>query len=224
MYMISRKHDRLDGIWKRDLYTRDIEYIINNNIYEYDMKDAGFNLSKYYNLLDTNTLTYLESLGKRERTIRIGVLMGNDRVFSKKLTLAFGQMRRIFMLRNNLKPSDILSIKKDAIYVVNNICEDLEFGNMKFVMKNKYTSFHKFNYYELYFRNKYNQLDVKGIDDDKVQPHMDYFMKFLKDIFRSLENTDNSRVINKISQFASDYKSLSLNIEYYRNEIFTQIF
>ena len=62
-------------LYERDLYTdKDIDFIINKRIIEYDIKSAGFNLSKYYNLLPNDILGKIEVMSRHERHIEIGKL------------------------------------------------------------------------------------------------------------------------------------------------------
>mgnify|MGYP001388216780 CR=1 FL=1 len=204
------------SIYKNDIWTRDIDYIINANIYEYDMKNAGFNLIKYYELLDKKTIDNLESLPKNIRNIQIGLLMKENKDFNNKLTQSFRKMRKTFLFSNQVKEHQILSIKKDAIYLVNKACENTKFKNVEFVLKNRYTSFHKFSNIEFYYRNKGQVLDVKGIKDDKLEPHKDYMCKFLKDIFNLLETSSNERIVSKLKHFSKFYKSRKLEYQYYR--------
>jgi hypothetical protein len=203
-------------LWKRDLYLQDIEYIIGANIYEYDMKNAGYNLSIQYELLDENILDYLGTLTKEERTIRIGLLMRDQPVFRKSLTQAFSKMRKRFFIDNEVASHHILSIKKDAVFLINKTCDKTKFGQVEFVVKNRYSSFHRFDNLEFYYRNRGKQLDVKGIRDENLHFHEDYMLAFLKDIFQLLETSDNHRVVTRIKKFASMYKNRELSNGFYR--------
>jgi len=120
-------------LWKRDLYVQDIDYIINSNIYEYDIKRAGFNLIQYYELLDDKTIEYLASLQKDEQTRRIGLLRRDDVQLNKELSKAFENMRKKFFIDNKIKDHQVLSIKKDAIFIINKVCEKCSYRNIEFI-------------------------------------------------------------------------------------------
>jgi hypothetical protein len=180
------------------------------------MKTAGLNLIKYYELLDEQTIEYLESLPKKIQTITIGDMSRKDRELNRNLAESFSKMRKKFFIANDIKEHQILAIKKDAIFLVNRICEKTSFKNVEFAMKNRYTSFHKFANIEFFYRNSGRILDVKGIKDEKLPPHEDYMCKFLKDVFNLLETSSNERVISKIKQFTKFYKSRELEHQYYR--------
>ena len=61
----------------------------------------------------------------------------------------------------------ILSIKNDAVFIINKKLINIEFGLIKFVEKNIYTSFYKINGIEYYYYysnfTKEEYLDIKGI-------------------------------------------------------------
>ena len=55
-------------LYECDLYINDNNpYLFNADIFEYDMKDAGFSLIKEFNLLDKSTI---EKLSKQDKDIR----------------------------------------------------------------------------------------------------------------------------------------------------------
>jgi hypothetical protein len=203
-------------LYKRDLWTQNIDYIINANIYEYDMKGAGLNLIKYYELLDEQTIKYLEELPKYIQNVTIGDMRKADKELNRNLGEAFIKMRKKFFIANDIKEHQILAIKKDAIFLVNKACDKTSFRNVEFVMKHKYTSFHKFSNIEFFYRNSGRVLDIKGINDLKIPPHDEYMCKFLKDIFNLLETSSNDRIISKLKQFSKFYKNKELEHQFYR--------
>lgn len=194
----------------------DIDYIISKKITEYDMKEAGWNLIQYYELLDTKRLSQLKSLSKRDRHIGIGIMCRDDRKFNKKLTKSFAMMRKKFFIENDISDDNILSIKKDAIYVIGKKCKYKKFKNIEFVEKNKYTSFHKFGRIEMYFDYTTNKLDVKGINDEKLVEHEKYILDVLKLIFRTIESQNHKLLVKIIKEFTMQYRERRLEPEYYR--------
>ena len=204
-------------IYERDLYTiPDTDFLISKNIFEYDIKSAGYNLIKYFNLLPTSKIDYLDNLSRTDRHIQIGIFERNDRDFAKKLTKSFTDIRKIFFKENNLNEDNVVSIKKDAIFVIGKECEKTKFGNIEFVKKNKYTSFHRFDNIEMYYRNSKNSLDIKGIRDELLYQHEDYFISFLKRAFRLIEFNDQKTFISFMKRFIMSYRLRHLEIEYYR--------
>lgn len=205
----------ISSLYKKDLYTaKDINYIISKKIIEYDMKDAGFNLIKYYELLNKDKIEYLSSLSKHIRKVEIGKLMRDNNELNKKLTSSFELMRRNFFEENNIKDKDVLSIKKDAIFIINKKCK-FKLKNVEFVEKNVYTSYHRFDNIELYYNSKTNVIDVKGIKDDLLPLH-ESFINILKRLFKLLESNNMEEFIKLLKRFVSDYKEKRLSYKYYR--------
>ena len=203
-------------LYKKDLYTtKDYDYLVSKKIIEYDIKDAGFNLTKYFKLLPKDKIAELEMLEKHQRHIQIGKYMRSDPNYSEDLTKSFRLIRRRFFMANEIEDSHILSIKKDAIFVVGKKCKNVEFENVEFVEKNVYTSYHRFGEIECYYNGKTNELDIKGINNDLLYQHKS-FMNVLKRIFRLLENNSQADFIKFMKRFVDDYKNKRLNYGYYR--------
>ncbi len=203
-------------LYKQDFYiSNDYDYILSKKITEYDIKSAGLNLCKYYNLLPNDEIKRLEELSKKQRQIAIGKLMRDDKEFNEKCTKSFKHMRKMFFRANKLVDDDILSIKKDAIFIVSKKCKKCKFENVEFVEKNVYTSYHKFGNIELYYNSKTNILDVKGINNDLLYQHTS-FINILKRIFRMLENNNVQEFTKFMLRFVDDYKNKRLSYDYYR--------
>jgi hypothetical protein len=205
------------GIYKRDSYTiKDIDYIIGKHIIEYDMKDAGFNLIKYYRLLPESEIKRLEKLKKYTRKIQIGLIRRDDKVFNKSLARCFELMRRKFIKANNIQDCNILSIKHDAIFTVGKNCSNTKFKNVEFIPKHKYTSFHRFNNIEMYFNSITKNLDVKGINDEDLKKHKKYMLSILQEIFYMLELSPHDDFVKNMKDFIKMYKERKLHVGYYR--------
>lgn len=199
---------------KNSFLNPNINYLFDEEIIEYDMKDAGFNLIKQFNLLPPDKIRELEQLDKgMKRHVIIGKMQGQDKEFSKSLADKFAHMRRLFIQFNGLNDNTILSVKKDAIYTIGK-CDRLVFGDIKFVEKNMYTSYIRFpniHNMELYYNGS---IDVKGMGDSAVNRHRLYMMEFLKRVFNYME-TKNSRIKRFMIDFIDRYKSGELDEVYY---------
>lgn len=192
-----------------------IEYLFNDEIYEYDIQDAGFTLIKQFKLLPDDKIRELELMGKgQERHIAVGKLQRNDKEFTKALMNKFAEIRTIFIGANQLKDDRIISVKKDAIYTIGT-CEKIKFGNIIFAEKNKYSSYIRFSEIqnlEIYYSNM--GIDIKGMSDRAVNRHRLYLLDFLRKIISMIEKHD-PRSKRFIKNFISEYKSTSLDEEYY---------
>lgn len=192
-----------------------IEYLFNDEIIEYDIQDAGFSLIRQYHLLPDEKikeLSLMEKGGERHRAI--GMLQRDDKVLSKALSDKFAEVRMIFIAANNLTDNDIISVKKDAIYTIGP-CQRLKFGCIRFVPKNRYTSYVRFpNVQNLEIYYSPEAMDIKGIGDSAINRHRLYMMEFLRTVIGMIED-GNSRVKRYLMKFINDYKSNDLEDVFY---------
>jgi hypothetical protein len=198
------------SIW----YNSNIEYLINHDIYEYDMKDAGLSIIQHYNLLSSNEINKLLELNKDEQHIAIGLLQRKDTNLSKTLSEKFIEMRSLFISANNISDDSIISVKKDAIYTIGPY-SNLTFGCIKFVPKNHYSSYIRFvdnMNIEIYYGD--GLLTVKGIGENALNHHRLYNLVFLKEIISDLEEK-NISIKRYLKKFIDDYKTNYLDREYY---------
>lgn len=203
------------SLYQRHNYlNKNIPYIISNEIIEYDMQSAGFNLIKKYGLLDSNTIEYLESLSKKERQIQIGMYQINKRDLVKNMNEKFVEARKWFFEANELTDDDVLSIKKDAIITFKR-CRNLEMDNIIFAEKNIYSSYYYLAGNEFYYNPQ--TLDVKGISDEMLELHEEFMIEFLHDFFHMNETVmRKKKIIGTLKEFADYYKNKELDVGYYR--------
>lgn len=201
-------------LYKRHNYlNKDIPYLISDEIIEYDMKTAGFNLIKRFNLLDDEKIKYLESLDKKIQTVQIGLYQKEDRELVRQLNEKFIEVRKWFFEANDLHDDNVLSIKKDAI-ITTRRCVETEFDNILFVEKNTYSSYFYLNSNEFYFNR--NTLDVKGISDTVLPLHGEYMLQFLHDYFSLLEISTRRKQTQYLTEFMTLYKTRKMDAGYYR--------
>lgn len=201
-------------LYNKDTYlNKNFDYIISNELIEYDMQEAGFNLVKYYNLLSYDKISFLESLTKKERHKQIGIYQRDDKEFARALVKAFREMRKLFFESNNIIDENVLSIKKDAILMLKR-CNFTEFNNVKFIEKNKYTSYYYINEYEFYYNKQ--KLDVKGISDEKLISHKEFMLDFLSSFFYMMETNTRKNTVKFLKDFCYYYKNRQLEIGYYK--------
>ena len=192
-----------------------IEYLFGDEIIEYDIRDAGFNIIKQYKLLPNDKIRELELLGKgTTRHIAVGKLQREDKEFSKKLSNKFAEVREIFISTNDISDNDIISVKKDAIFITGR-CKRVKFGNIEFAEKNLYTSYIRFpniNNLEIYYSS--DNIDIKGMNEHAINRHRLYMYDFIRSTIDMIENKD-IRIKRKLMKFINDYKFQNLDEEYY---------
>lgn len=204
MNMLYKHHNYLD---------KNISYLCSQEIYEYDMKSAGFNIIKYFKLLSDKKIQEIENLPKNKRKVVIGLIIRKDKEFSKALTEGFMKARQMFFEANDLQEEDILSIKKDAIFTLK-YCHHTVFDNIEFAIKNYYSSYFYINKMEFYYNPK-TGIDVKGFTKLK-HLHEDYMLDFIGYYAKLLETGKRENVIKFLKEFIGYYKRKELDIGYYR--------
>lgn len=212
-----------ENLYKRSLWRNEIyEYLFGAKIIEYDMKSAGLNLVKQFNLLPRKVIEDLENTEKHQRAVKLGLIQRKNPEFAQKLSDAFKEGRRLFFQANELNEKNLLSIKKDAFFTVDKICDVTEFGEIHFVEKNKYTSFFYLNKLEFYFNTLLGQIDIKGLGqgdalEEVLSLHGDYLLDFMKRFCRMKEIMADKNMMDLfLSKFVRDYRNRELPVEYYR--------
>lgn len=191
----------------------DIDKVLYGDIVEWDIKAGNLSMIKEYNLLSKDIISSLSSLQKEERNIKVGLLQREDKSFAKELEKSFDKAVNSFIDMNNLSTDDIISIKRDAVFVKNH---DIKYpklsDNITFIPKNKYTHYVYLKPYEFYIKNN-KEIDVKGLSDDLIPLHINGVLKFIIDVCN--EYDINERILY-IKEFLKCYNNLELPFDNYR--------
>lgn len=198
---------------KSNYVNPNMAYIVNRELIEYDMEEAGFNLIKQFKLCSVKRIMWLEEMGKERRKIAIGILQRDDRDFNSKFQKAFVEARKLFFEANMLDETNVVSIKRDAIFTTK-ICHHQKFGYINFRSKNQFSSFFKFDDLEFYYRD--DGITVKGLGKKKEKQHEPYMLSILHTIFQCVERNDIARGQSILSEFIKYYRRRELDIGYYR--------
>ena len=192
-----------------------IEYLFNDEIIEYDIKDAGISIVKQYKLLGQDDLKNLMSLDKKSCHVLLGNLQRERPGLSKALSSRFAELRELFLYTNNLSTEkNVISIKKDAIYTIGP-CKKLKFDTIEFTPKNIYSSYIRFvNNMNIEIYYSQNGLDIKGIGDSGKNKHRLYLIDFLRKTIGYLE-TKNFYIKKFLRTFIDEYKKMKLDDGYY---------
>lgn len=196
-------------------FNPNIQYLFGEDIREYDIRDAGFSLIKEFKLLPSKTIDELSRINKGiERHIVIGKIQRDDPSFSDRLSKAFRDVRYAFINTNHIPDDKIISVKKDALFVIDEV-ERTKFGQVEFVVKNRYSSYMRFTNIqnlEIYYSKE--KTDYKQINDHCIARHKIYTAEFLNKFISMMEWKD-SRVRRFIMTHLMKYKSMHLEEEYY---------
>lgn len=189
-----------------------------HEIVEYDMRNGGFSIIREHRLISENEIAKILSIkDKHEQHVAVGNL-SRDRKhkgLAAQMNEGFRQYRLRFGENNELSPDDIVSIKKDALFV-KKYCYELKFGDhIEFMEKNIYQGFLRINKLESYWKE--DGVDIKGVNDNNLDLyHRDYTCKMIWRFMKYLVRYDNEKAVKYIVKVMNDYKHLRLDPGYYR--------
>lgn len=206
--------------YNKKYFTLNIPYLVNHFIYEYDIAKANLNVLYYKGVIKQDMYDEIIKYGKGEREIYFGNLIRNHPEIGEILSEGLSELRKLFIESNNLTDNDILSVKNDAIFIIDKVPKFTKFDNIEFVKKNVYTSYYMLNKLEMYYFydpiEQLERIDIKGIKDDKLLLHQDYIITFLCEVFCSIQTGSTEEVLNIIHQFYENYVGRKLEIGFYR--------
>lgn len=205
--------------YKMKNYLAQIPYLISHYIYEYDISKANLNILFNKGVINENDYEMIKSFPRSQRNIYFG-MMQKDPVISETLNEGLSEFRKRFLEENEVEDWQLLSVKNDAIFLIDKIPKILEFDNITFIQKNVYTSYYNINKLEVYYSldviNDKEILDVKGINDIKLESHKGGMINFLCSVFDEIQTGSLESTITLINAFYTKYVSLDLPSEYYR--------
>lgn len=209
------------SLWKSANYRSKHRYLIDTEIYEYDISKANISVLREANAITQETYDYLYAAPKQERSVTIGKLQGQDPKITEILKNGITNARKIFLEANNIDDSRILAIRNDAIMYIGrpaNVVAVTPY--VSFRQSAKYSSFYHINTidYLYYFDiiTQYENLDIKGLGDKSVSLHKDYMLDFLAELFYTAQIQGVDNAINLLQMFRGNYINKSLDINYYR--------
>lgn len=192
-----------------------IPFIHHESIEEWDIRSANTSLMRYYELANPKIISRFEKMEKRDREPAVGMYLKKHRDTSVALEKAFTDIIHEFINTNMLdSEQDIISIKKDSLFVRNKMIHCSEFGNgtVKFIKKNSYSGCLLIPNYEFYYSR--DKIDVKGISDDVLHFHEDGTLAFISIM---MQESNNWIGLNEyMRDYAMAYKNRQLPFNAYR--------
>lgn len=213
----------VSSLWSKKYYTAPIDYITSSFIREYDISKADISIFLSKGVITQEQYNFLYRIPGLARNIQMGILQQEQPELKKVLNCGIEDIRRQFFEVNGIQDQDVLSIKNDAIFLINKVPAVTSFDGVTLKNKNTYTSFYKlprrFNkefYYYLDRINDIEKLDIKGMGEREQQVHADYMTEFLLVLFNSIELFPLDDAIQLLQTFYNRYINRELDIGYYR--------
>lgn len=205
--------------FNRDNYLTEQRYILSSIITEYDISKANINILYYKGGINKDEYNYANSLCRQDRQIYIGLKQKNHRI-AQLLKEGFAEFRKAFILSNGFSEADIVSIKKDAIFVLNKKASITQFDNIHFIEKNVYNSYMNINRLEIYYGsnpvNDIETIDIKGISDENLKLHEDYMVALICTVLDCIQCGTIKEVYDVLMKIQKMYIDKKLPIGFYR--------
>lgn len=200
-------------------YLAPISYLISHYIYEYDISKANLNIMYNKGVISKDEYNFIKTFPRQQRQIYFGMCQ-KDPEKAKILNEGLTEFRKKFIESNNITDVNLLSVKNDAIFIIDKIPTITSFDNITFVKKNVYTSFYKLGKLEVYYYfnpiDNNEVIDVKGIDDDILLYHKDNFIDLLCTIFYSIQTDIPENSLSLINNIINNYINRKYPLEIYR--------
>ena len=206
----------MNELYKRTLYTIKAKWFI-HEIFEYDISKANISILLQYGYISPAEYNMYAQMNRMQRQISIGRLQKNPE-YKNAIANGFENARKELIVQNSINEEDIVSIKKDAMYVLRRL-QVTDFGHIHFTLRGTYTIFINCMGLEIYFY--YDELtdnydiQVKGISDELLPLH-EAFMSVICEALRMVQKGDIKSAIEYIATIRTKYFNGELPVEYYR--------
>jgi len=185
-----------------------LNYSIKSNyygmIYEYDLIDAGLSIIKKYELV--NDIQFIKELERMKNKVEKHKTISKIPFLAAKITKCLKDVLRDLYISNEIMPEEIISVKRDAVFLFRQIDKLTDNEYIKFRLANSYTGFTCYNNLEFFLSN--SKIDIKGnpdIDSDNV------LILFITRMFYLLSKKKYELALEESIEFKKDY--LEFNIE-----------
>lgn len=216
----------ISNLWNKTLYTIPAKFVL-GNIFEYDITKANISILLAMGSITEEQYIQYANMSGLERKIKIGLLLKANPELIQVLEDGFKEARRLLVVNNNIQDEEIISIKKDALFVTRYI-SNTQFGPVHFVQKNLYSMMCRIDRVEFYYGfddiTHESIIDIKGIRDDILLLHHDGWIPFLCQVFYSLTHEQYGYAVEIIIDTLRSYDTMELPIEFYREFNFRSAF
>jgi hypothetical protein len=187
-----------------------------STILEYDMTAAGLSVLRERGLVSSKEGEELAALPKAERVVAVGMLCREDDNILNELERGTKQAVATFCHENGFTDEDIISVKRDAVYVLRP-ARILQVGKfLNFRESGKYSSFYNLSGIEMYYSCWTKSIVVKGLGKGIEVDHREYFLKFLRGIMDLAENLHSDRLLPILAQRRREYVTIKSTYECYK--------
>jgi hypothetical protein len=202
---------------KTNYLNKEIVYLKNTRITEYDIRSAGFTVIKSKRLLPQEELEMLDKMEKHERNVWIGKRILKYPKISEEIINTLAQVRSDFVVMNRIREEDILSIKKDAIFLIKATPEFLKVGDFEFRPKAAYSSYLYVNQKEFYYSSGNDTMDIKGVPEEAKAQQEKFLLRDIRKVLSMGEKLTSDQMFTFLKQYRSKYLGRQLEPGTYRD-------
>lgn len=209
------------NLWQNHSYlNKNITHILSSYISEYDIAKANIHILYEKGVINQEQFNYLYNSDRMTRQITIGNMIKNNKNIYTILQNGIIEAKKKLFIANEIEDIDVLSIKNDAVFIIDKAPVYTKFGIVEFKKKNVYTSYYNLNNIELYYHyscegNK-EYYSIKGINDDKLMLHQNSFLELLLVVCETVESESVVNAVSLLNGIYEDYINLNMDISYYR--------
>lgn len=193
-----------------------VQFVFHTCVREYDMEAASVSVCEHDKLLPIELINEMKLMPKNKRTVKMGKLQRDDKIFSENLLAGIRNVRKKFIETNNLVEDEILSLHSDACIINTRkpIISNIE--GVNFRDKNQWNAYIRYKDIEMFYKIdlKSNYIDYKNVPDELVKQQTLGFNVYLKRVFEAIENYDTS-VLDYLNKFQKQYLQNQLPEQYY---------
>lgn len=208
----NRETEQNEMFGKTLWFNPDMEYVIRQNIVEYDMQQASLSVSRRFHLMDDSKLDILERMPKDKRTKEVGLMQRDDKVLSDNIINGILQTRKEFIETNKLNEDTIITLHSDALmFIQKHIIQD-NINGVPFIHKHSWSSYIRYGRVEMFYTD--GVIDYKGIPKQMLQQHTLGINQYLLNVFQLLED-NNPDIYSFLTRFQRLYLQDKLPEYYY---------
>lgn len=207
------------------LHINKVNYItpqkyISGMIKEYDIAKANISILCSLKVIPESLYNRLYHMDKIDREIYIGNIMKDNPDYSIELKNGLISYKDLFYKSNGILDENIVSIHNDSLFLLNITPSETVFDLVEFKYKGSYITFYRIFDLEIYYYfnmvTSDESLEVKGINNNVLVKHEDYFSDFIKALFIEREYNGINSAIELLKSFTEQYLSYKLDPGYYR--------
>lgn len=209
-------------LWENENYLSDIKFINASYIREYDLVKANISALLYMGAITPEKYKSLYIMDKDNREREVGLMIKSDRALSESKSRGIIEAKKMLFEINDIDDLNVLEIRNDAVFVIGDKLRCSKVNDFfDFKLKNEFTSYAYISKkLSIFYRYdpiiQMNTIDIKGIKDNKLELHANYFLSFLCETFYMLQNDTLNNTLKYISEFYRAYINREMPLEYYR--------